>query len=109
MKRQTRTLSIALLGAGLALEVIGTASHAAMMPHDGRDAARSGLVRGMAISAEDACLRQQRGPALELLAAEEKKPPKESDFPELYAKQYPEKPAPGYQVYTLSGGEDSKT
>jgi hypothetical protein len=47
--------------------------------------------------------------ALTLLAADEEKPPKESVFPELYVKKFPEKPAPGYQVYTLSGGEDPKT
>jgi hypothetical protein len=47
--------------------------------------------------------------ALTFLAADEEKPPKESDFPELYVKKFPEKPAPGYQVYTLSGGEDPKT
>jgi hypothetical protein len=44
-----------------------------------------------------------------LLAADEEKPPKESDFPELYVKKFPEKPAPGYQVYILSGGEDPTT
>ena len=32
----------------------------------------------------------------------------ESDFPELYTKEFPEKPASGYQVYTLSGSEDPK-
>jgi hypothetical protein len=48
-------------------------------------------------------------PALTLLAVDEEKPPKEADFPELYVKKFPEKPAPGYQVYTLSGGEDPTT
>jgi hypothetical protein len=43
-----------------------------------------------------------------LLADEEAKPPKESDFPELYVREYLKEPAPGYQVYTLSGGEDAK-
>lgn len=61
------------------------------------------------VSPED--LRLSPGPALApvLLASDEKKPPKESEFPELYVKEYPEKPAAGYQVYTLSGGEDPKT
>lgn len=49
------------------------------------------------------------GAALTFLAADEKKPPKEEDYPELYVKEFPEKPAPGHQVYTLSGGEDPKT
>jgi hypothetical protein len=44
-----------------------------------------------------------------LAAEEEKKPPKESDFPELYVKEYPKEPAPGYAIYTLSGGEDPKS
>jgi hypothetical protein len=109
MKCQPRPLFLALLGAGLALVVIGATVRAATIPRVGPAAARSGLIRPRAPSPGDALLYRKRGPALDLLAAAEKKPPKESDFPELYVKQYPEKPAPGFQVYTLSGGEDPKT
>jgi hypothetical protein len=40
--------------------------------------------------------------------AEEKPPPKELEFPQFYQKQFPEKPAEGLSVYTLSGSQDPK-
>jgi hypothetical protein len=112
MNRMSVLFPVVAVGAGLMPAVIGASARLVAAPASPVSAAamRLGTASPLMV-VRPAGPRLSAGPAPipVVLAADEKKPPKESDFPELYVKAYPEKPAPGYQVYTLSGGEDPKT
>jgi hypothetical protein len=104
MKRTPFLFLAAAMGAGLMPAVISASGRIVAAPTGPVSAAvtRLGTASPLMV-VRPAGPRLSPGPAAApvMLAADEKKPPKESDFPELYVKEYPEKPAPGYQVWTI--------
>jgi hypothetical protein len=112
MKRTPFLFLAAAMGAGLTQAVIGATARIVASSASPVSAAvgRPGTARPLlVVRSAGRSLSPETAPTPVALAAEEKKPPKEADYPELYVKEYSEKPAPGYQGYTLSGGEDPKT